>query len=42
VLGLADNPLWEGYPPYAVTIGSLVAVKDQSGVTISAAILAAG
>ncbi len=36
-LGLTDNLEWEGYPPYAVTIGGLVAINDQSGVTISAA-----
>ena len=37
LLGLTDNFEWEGYPAYAVTIGRGVAVKDRSGVTISAA-----
>jgi hypothetical protein len=36
LLGLSDNFEWEGYPAYAVTIGRGVAVKDRSGVTISA------
>jgi RHS repeat-associated protein len=37
VLGLADNFEWEGYPAYGVTIGRMVAVKDRTGVSLSAA-----
>lgn len=37
VLGLDENPYWGGYPAYAITIGSLVAVKDRSGVALAAA-----
>ena len=36
-LGLSGNLEWEGYPDYSVTLGGLVAIKDNVGVTVMAA-----
>jgi RHS repeat-associated protein len=37
VLGLTGNPEWAGYPAWSRTLGALVAVKDRTGVSLSAA-----
>ncbi|MCP4640031.1 MAG: hypothetical protein GY851_06350, partial [bacterium] len=36
-LGLDTNPEWNGYPAWATTLGSLVAVKDRAGIAVTAA-----